>query len=324
MYITIKSVSRATSPASVSTITSDDSFSTITFSNPSSDFGPFLNYKIFANTINMNNPSEQIPSMSQFEENIDNLSKLVDERNKNMDNFNQSLINVINNDDNGNINFISEGMNQDSSSIVSPREEERAKESQNKSQQNDNTFNNEVTKFNDNQSTMSTLEEQKSSDDRVHEPITTLPQAEQIKNMLIDINNNKITSNNILSSNNENDLTCNTLVLSKPNTSSTSDDILDNRNIISENIVLDNYNRMQLLDVRNGNDLILSYIDKNNMEIQQGGNEICLEINNEIDKESTNNGVSNNNNNERKEIVDIKTKVVVKPFLYLLFFFLKK
>ncbi|CAB5192520.1 uncharacterized protein OCT59_021652 [Rhizophagus irregularis] len=307
MYITITSVSRATSPASVSTITSGDSFSTITSSNFSSDFDPFLNYKIFTNsriTINMDNPSEQIPSISQFEEDFDNLSKLVDEKNKNMDNFNQNLIDVVNNDYNGNINFINEGMNQDSSAIVSPREEERTKESQNKFQQNDDNFNNEVTKFNDNQSTMSTLEEQKSSDDPI-----TLPQAEQIANMLIDINNNKITSNNIFSSNNENDITCNTLVLPKPNTSSTFDDTLDNRNLISENIVLDNYNKMQSFDVRNGNDLILSYIDKDNMEIQQEDDEICLKRDNEINKESTNNEFNNDNNNERKEIVDIKTKV---------------
>src|SRR4051794_7580932 len=73
----IKPISRAISPVSVSTITSDDSSSTIEdlTSDSSSDF---LNYKILATTrttINMNNPSEQIPSMSQFEEDIDNLSK---------------------------------------------------------------------------------------------------------------------------------------------------------------------------------------------------------------------------------------------------------
>ncbi|POG63404.1 hypothetical protein GLOIN_2v1686808 [Rhizophagus irregularis DAOM 181602=DAOM 197198] len=66
---------------------------------------------------------------------------------------------------------------------------------------------------------------------------------------------------------------------------------------------------MQSFDVRNGNDLILSYIDKDNMEIQQEDDEICLKRDNEINKESTNNEFNNDNNNERKEIVDIKTKV---------------
>ncbi|GBB84512.1 hypothetical protein RclHR1_11080007 [Rhizophagus clarus] len=205
----------------------------------------------------MDNSSEQIPSMSQE---IDNLSKLADERIKNMDNFNQTLINVAKNeiklshDDNN--NFVNERVNQDSSAMTFPREEEIVKRSRNHSQHI-----NEVTKFDDNQSTVSILENQKFSEDMVYEqiePIITSPQ---------------ITNNN---ENVENDFTYNNSVFYKPNT-------LNNNN--SENV-----------EVRNDNDLILSYIE---METQQG------------DKESTNNELNNDNNNndKHKEIMELKIKI---------------